>query len=129
MRNVRLEKLTQLVHRRASEVISYELNDPRLGFVTISRVKLSGDLKHAVIFYSVLGTEGDRSKTEHALEHARGHVQSEIASVMHTRVTPVVRFEYDEGVAGSIRVSQLLDDLREERGEQEESSIPGAEEE
>jgi len=129
MRDVRLEKLTQLVHRRASEVISYELNDPRLGFVTISRVKLSGDLKYAVIYYSVLGTEGDRSKTEHALEHAQGHVQSEIASVMHTRVTPIVRFEYDESVAGTIRVSQLLDELRDERGEQEEPSVPAAEEE
>ncbi len=129
MREVRLEKLTQLVHRRASEVIVYELNDPRLGFVTISHVKLSGDLRHAVIYYSVVGTEGDRSKTEHALEHARGHVQSEIARAMHTRLTPIIRFEYDEGVAGSIRVSQLLDELREERGEQEESSAPATEEE
>jgi ribosome-binding factor A len=92
-------------------------------------VKLSGDLKYAVIYYSVLGTEGDRSKTEHALEHAKGHVQSEIASVMHTRVTPIIRFEYDESVAGSIRVSQLLDELREERGEQEESSALESEEE
>ena len=129
MREVRLEKLTQLVHRRASEVIVYELNDPRLGFVTISHVKLSGDLRHAVIYYSVVGTDGDRSKTIHALEHARGHIQSEIARAMHTRVTPIIRFEYDEGVAGSIRVSQLLDELREERGEQEESSGPAEEEE
>jgi ribosome-binding factor A len=129
MRELRLEKLTHLVHRRASEVILYELNDPRLGFVTISRVKLSGDLRHATIFYSVVGTDGDRSKTEHALEHARGHVQSEIARVMHTRVTPIVRFEYDEGVAGSIRVSRILDELREERGEQEEPSATHGEEE
>jgi ribosome-binding factor A len=129
MREVRLEKLTQLVLRRASEVILYELNDPRLGFVTVTRVKLTGDLRHAVIYYSVVGTEADRSKTGHALEHARGHVQSEIARAMHTRVTPVVRFEFDESIAGSIRVSQLLHDLREERGEQEEASAPGREEE
>ncbi len=129
MHPVRLEKLTQLVHRRASEVILYELNDPRLGFVTISRVKLAGDIRHAVIYYSVVGSEGDRSKSAHALEHARGHIQSEIASAMHTRVTPIVRFEYDEGVAGSIRVSQILDDLREERGEQEEPSATAEEEE
>jgi ribosome-binding factor A len=129
MREVRLEKLTQLVHRRASEVITYEMNDPRMGFVTISRVKLSGDLRYAVIYYSVVGSDSDRSKTEHALEHAQGHIQSEIARAMHTRVTPIVRFEYDEGVAGSIRVSQLIDELREERGEQEELSTAAEEEE
>ena len=129
MREVRLEKLAQLVQRRASEVILFELNDPRLGFVTISRVKLAGDLRHAVIYYSVVGSESDRSKTQHALEHATGHIQSEIARAMHTRVTPLVRFEFDEGVAGSIRVSRILDELKEERGEQEEASAPTDEEE
>jgi ribosome-binding factor A len=129
MREVRLEKLTQLVHRRASEVIIYDLNDPRLGFVTVTRVKLSGDLKHAVIYYSVIGSEADRSKTAHALEHARGHVQSEIARAMHTRVTPIVRFEFDEGLAGSIRISQLLHELTEERDGREETSVPNGEEE
>ncbi len=129
MHPVRLEKLTQLVHRRASEVILYELNDTRLGFVTISRVKLAGDIRHAVIYYSVVGSEGDRSKSAHALEHARGHIQSEIARAMHTRVTPIVRFVYDEGVAGSIRVSQILDDLREIRDELEEPLTPTGEEE
>jgi ribosome-binding factor A len=100
-----------------------------LGFVTVTRVKLSGDLKHAVIYYSVIGSEADRSKTAHALEHARGHVQSEIARAMHTRVTPIVRFEFDEGLAGSIRISQLLHELTEERDGREETSVPNGEEE
>ena len=117
MRDVRLEKLTHLVMRRAGEVITHELVDPRLGFVTVTRVKLSRDLRHAVIYYSVVGSDADRSKTAHALEHARGHIQSQIARAMRTRVTPQVRFEFDKGVEGSIRVSEILSRLRQEREE------------
>lgn len=119
MRDVRLQKLTHLVHRTASEVILYELKDPRLGFVTVTRVKLSRDLRHAIVFYSVVGTDGDRSKTAHALDHARGHIQTRIAKVMRTRVTPLIRFEYDLGVEGSVRVSQILAEIAEESGEGE----------
>jgi ribosome-binding factor A len=122
MRDIRLEKLTHLVHRRASEVVLYQLKDPRLGFVTVTRVKLSGDLRHAVVFYSVVGSDGDRSKTAHALEHARGHVQTQIAKAMRTRVTPLVRFEYDHSVEGSVRVSQILAELAEENGEERDEA-------
>ena len=54
MKDVRLNRLTQLVHRRASEIVLYDLKDPRLGLVTVTRVKLARDLKHAVIFWSVI---------------------------------------------------------------------------
>jgi ribosome-binding factor A len=120
MRDIRHEKLSSLVHRRASEVILYELKDPRLGFVTVTRVKLSKDLRHATIFWSVVGADSDRSKTTHALEHARGFIQSEVASALSTRVTPTLDFEYDESVEGSVRVSRILDDLRRIRGEDAE---------
>ena len=124
MRDVRLKRLTQIVHRRASEVVLFELKDPRLGFVTVTRVKLTNDLRHAIVYYSVVGTDADRSRTSHALEHARGHVQTQIAKVMRTRVTPLVRFEYDHSVEGSVRVSKLLAELSAERGE-DTASEPG----
>jgi ribosome-binding factor A len=119
MRDVRLNRLTHLVQRIASEVILYELKDPRLGFVTVSRVKLSGDLRHAVIFWSVIGAEGVRSRTAHALEDSKGYVQSRIAKALRTRVTPVIRFEFDEAVEGVVRVSQLLSELSHEEAEEE----------
>ncbi len=129
MKDVKLKKLTELVQRRASEVILYELSDPRLGFVTVSRVRLSRDLRHAIIYYSVVGSESDRSKTAHALEHARGHIQSRIAHAMHTRVTPIIEFRYDEAVEGAVRVSRILDDLKKERKETDEGFPSAAEEE
>ncbi len=119
MKDVRLKRLTQVVHRRASQIIAFELKDPRLGFITVSRVDLSGDLRHAIINWSIVGTDADRSKAAHALEDARGHIQSLIAAVMHTRVTPIIRFEFDESVEGVVRLGHILDELREERGEDE----------
>jgi ribosome-binding factor A len=111
----RIEKLSRVILRRAAEVVAHELKDPRLGLVTITRVKLTEDLRHAQIFWSVMGDEADRSRSAHALEHARGHVQSEIAHVLHTRVTPVIAFVFDESIEGAVRMGRLLDDLRRER--------------
>lgn len=128
MSDLRLEKLTHLVHRRAGEVIAFELKDPRIGFVTVSRVKLSKDLRHAVIYYSVVGSDAERTKTAHALDQAKGYVQGRIATAMNTRVTPQIRFEFDEAVEGAVRVSQLLNELREQRGEEEPFDPPKEEE-
>jgi len=111
----RIERLSRLILRRAGEVVTQELKDPRLGLVTISRVKLAEDLKTAQIFWSVYGDETERSRSAHALDHARGHVQSEIASIMHTRVTPVISFHYDESIEGAIRVTRIIDELTRER--------------
>jgi ribosome-binding factor A len=126
MRDVRLSRLTQLVHRVASEVVLYELKDPRMGFVTVTRVKLSNDLRHAVVYWSVVGSGSERSRTEHALEHAKGYVQSRVAKALHTRVTPIVRFEFDEAVEGSVRISTILAELG---GADETGSGPSADEE
>jgi ribosome-binding factor A len=105
----RIERLRKVILRRASDVILYELHDPRLGFVTLSKVYLTDDLRYAVIYYSVIGEESDRSKTGHALETARGYVQKEIAHVLRTRVTPQIRFQYDDSVEGVLRISRIID--------------------
>ena len=122
MRDMRLKRLSEVVQRKASEVILYELKDPRMGFVTVTRVKLSGDLRHAVIYFSVVGTDGERSRTEHALENAKGYIQGQIASALKTRVTPVIRFEYDASVEGSVRVSRILSELAEEESDDPEAA-------
>jgi len=124
MRDVRLKRISELVQRKASEVILYELKGPRMGFVTVTRVKLSGDLRHAVIYFSVVGTDGERSRTEHALEDAKGYVQGQIASALRTRVTPSISFEYDASVEGSVRVSQIPPERGEEESDDPEEATP-----
>jgi len=105
----KIERLRNVILRKASQVILYELHDPRLGFVTLSKVDLSDDLRYATIYYSVIGEESERSKTSHALEAARGYVQKAIARALKTRVTPHIQFKYDEGIEGALRVSKIID--------------------
>lgn len=129
----KIERLKKVIIRKASDVILFELHDPRLGFVTLTKVDLGDDLRHAIIYYSIIGRDADRSKTSHALGAARGYVQNAIAGAMRTRVTPQIRFKYDESIEGSMRVSRLIDEAvaaddktRAERGDDaDDSTEPG----
>ena len=114
-KTIRLQKLERVALERASEVVLYELSDPRLERVTLTRADLAADLSYVTLYWSVLGTPGDRSKVDHALRRAAGIVQGKIAAVFHTRTTPRVRFEFDPSIEGGIRVTNLIDRLAAER--------------
>jgi len=117
--SIRIKRLERLALQRAAEVVNYELADPRVHLITLTRVKLSKDLSFADIYWSILGTDGDRTKAGHALKSAAAVVQREIGEAFQTRRTPRVRFHFDESIAGAIHVSQILDELAEERAERE----------
>jgi len=117
--DIRLRRLSEVVQQKASKVILYELKDPRLGFITITRVKLATDLTQCVIYWSVLGTKGEQSKTAHALEDARGFIQSAIAKEMSTRVTPRITLRFDPSLQKAQKVFEILAKLKKERGEEE----------
>lgn len=112
-------RLAERIRARVAHVVLYELQDPRITFPTITRVRLAKDLSTCRVYYSVLGSEADRKKTAHALEDARGFVQRQVAAVLRTRVTPVLKFEYDESIEGGMRMHGLLKQLKNERGEDE----------
>ncbi|MHC5053712.1 MAG: 30S ribosome-binding factor RbfA [Planctomycetota bacterium] len=108
----RKERIARVIREEASRVILYELADPRIGFVTVTNVKVSGDLQTAKIFVSVLGTPGDRSKTMHALARATKVVRKAVAPRLKTRLIPSISFEFDESVEGAIRVQGLIKEAR-----------------
>lgn len=114
---MRLRRLERVALQRASEVVAFELSDPRLTMVTLTRIKLASDLSAATVFWSVFGTKGARSKAEHALADAVPVVTAEVAKVFHTRRSPRIRFEFDPSIEGSIRMSSILGGLAAERGE------------
>jgi len=122
---IRLKRLTEIVRQRASRAILYEMKDPRVGFITVTRVTLAKDLTNAVVFWSILGTDGDRSKTAHALEDAKGFVQSAVAGAMGTRQTPRLTFRYDPSFERAQKVHETLIRLRRERGEEVEDVKEG----
>jgi ribosome-binding factor A len=115
--DIRLQRLTEVIRQRVSRAILQEMKDPRIGFITVTQVKLAKDLTSAVIFWSIIGSDGDRSKAAHALEDARGFLQSAVAKEMGTRVTPRLSMRYDPSLVKAQKVYDLLAKLRRERGE------------
>lgn len=115
--SIRLKRLEKLALQTASRVVLYELSDPRLELVTLTRVKLTSDLAHGTVFWSVMGDAAHRSKVEHALAAAVGPVQRAIANVFETRRSPRLQFKFDKSIEGAIRVGKLLDELKKQRGE------------
>jgi ribosome-binding factor A len=88
-----------------------ELRDPRIGFVTVTDVKTSRDLRHARVFVSVLGSETKREKTLAGLEAAHGVLQARIAQELRLKRTPQLAFEYDPSVERGVRMTHLIDEL------------------
>jgi ribosome-binding factor A len=107
------------VNEALREVISEsvgELKDPRIGFVTVTEVRASPDLRQATVFVSVLGSERQREQTLAGLESSRGILQHRLGRELHLKRTPQLVFEYDRSVERGARLSKLLDELSSEPG-------------
>src|SRR5882672_9125284 len=102
MKMHRMARVAEAVRETASETILYELNDPRVKMVTVTRAEVSGDLQHAKVYVSVMGTETQQRLTLHGLRHATGFIQSKLAKRLQTRFTPLVQFVLDPGVKNSL---------------------------
>jgi ribosome-binding factor A len=102
------------VNESLREVVSEalpELKDPRIGFVTVTGVETSPDLRHARVFVSVLGSESKRAETLAGLAAAHGVLQSRIGRELRLKRTPQLTFEYDASVERGVRMSKLIDEL------------------
>lgn len=87
------------------------LKDPRIGFVTITGVETSPDLRHAKVFVSVLGSEKKRDQSLQGLEAAHGILQAKLAQELRMKRTPQLSFEYDPTVERGVRMTRLIDEL------------------
>ncbi len=112
MAGKRSERIARIIREEASRVVLYELGDPRIGFVTVTKVKVSSDLSHARVYVSVYGDEGEREQTMEALHRAARVVQRECGPRLKTRTIPHVEFEFDPSVEGAINMSQLIKQAR-----------------
>jgi ribosome-binding factor A len=102
------------VNRAVREVLSEavtELKDPRIGFVTVTGVETSTDLRHAKVFVSVLGSDEKREQSLAGLEAAHGVLQSRLGRELRMKRTPQLAFEYDPTVERGVRMTQLIDEL------------------
>ena len=105
-----MRRVNEAVRQVLSEAVG-ELKDPRIGFVTVTGIETSPDLRQARVFVSVLGSTKKREATLTGLAAAHGVLQARIASELRLKRTPQLTFEYDPTVDRGLRVSQLIDEL------------------
>jgi ribosome-binding factor A len=130
MKSHRLARVAEVVREVASETILFELQDPRVKNVTVTRAEVSADLQHAKVYVSIMGTEREQDLCMHGLQHAAGFVQSKLGGRLKTRFTPSIKFVKDEGVKKSIEVARLINEaLAKPAGQSEEGTNDEAKEE
>jgi ribosome-binding factor A len=112
MKKHRLERVAEVVREVAAQTILFELRDPRVKMVTVTRAEVSGDLQHAKVYVSVMGSEREAQLTMHGLQSAAGFVQKKLADRLTTRYVPAISFVLDKGVKNALEVARLLREAR-----------------
>ena len=126
---IRLLKVNESIKETLSSVITAErLKDPRIGFLTVTGVETSSDLRHAKVFVSVLGGQTERDLTMTALDKSRGFLQGRINASLHMKRTPQLHFFYDDTLDNAMRIERALKREAEVLGEVQPEILVGGEE-
>ncbi|KAF0825809.1 30S ribosome-binding factor RbfA [Cytobacillus firmus] len=121
--SLRANRVGEQMKKELGEIISRKIKDPRVGFVTVTDVQVTGDLQQATVFISVLGDEEQRENTLRGLAKAKGFIRSEIGQRIRLRKTPEILFEFDESIDYGNRIESLLHQIQDEgRSKDEERS-------
>lgn len=125
----RLLRINESIKETLSSVITSEgLKDPRVGFVTVTGVQTTPDLRQAKVFVSVLGGQAEREQTLLALEKSRGFLQARINSALHMKRTPQLQFVYDETLDNALRIERAMKREAEVLGEEPHEILVGGQE-
>jgi len=114
MAKMRAERLAELIKQEISDIIFREVKDPRIGFLSITDVEVSGDLRNANIYVSVYGTEEERKSTLEGLEKAKGFIRKLLGERITVYHTPELSFHYDQSIEYGAYINKLLDKVKEE---------------
>ena len=117
----RPERVADQIRAEVSTMIARDLQDPGIGFMTITRVQVSPDLQHARVYYTTLGDPAARKNTGKALDRASSFMRRQIGQRLRLRRAPELEFVFDESIAHQDRVEQLLQELRDDR---QDPSVP-----
>lgn len=108
MKERRFQRLTETVRAEIESILRTDIADPRLGFITIARVKLSADATHAFIFYSTLGSEEERQSSRDAIESCKGYTRRLLAERVSLRTVPELHFLHDTSIEEGEEVLKLM---------------------
>ncbi|WP_373046040.1 30S ribosome-binding factor RbfA [Vulgatibacter sp.] len=134
MAHDRPQRVGQLIQEELGRLVTKGFKDPRIGFVTFTGVKVSPDLRQAVVYWSMFGAdEAQRNETAAGLKAATGFMKREIGSALSLRYVPDLRFVYDEAIDRGDRIDRLLRQVKEEEAartsDDEAPGVPGGENE
>lgn len=111
----RPERVAALVQETLAETLATHIKDPRIGFVTVTVVRVSPDCGHAHVHVSIMGSEEDKARAMEGLQSAKGFLRTQLARSLRLRVAPEIHFVLDRGLEHAQRINALLDGLSEER--------------
>ena len=112
----RSDKVAESIHELVSGLLIKGLKDPRIGFVTITGVKVTDDLSIATVYFSVIGSEEERHDSEKGLNSARGFVRKEMAASLRLRRVPEIHFKYDNSFEYGQRIEGILNEINADKG-------------
>ncbi len=110
---LRQNRVRQAIKKEVSNILLNEINDPRMGFITITDVEISPDLKYAKVFFSVLGKPEDYNKTKDALKSANGFIRKLVAERVQLRFAPEIVFREDHSAEYSNKIEEVLESIKE----------------
>lgn len=114
---VRPERVGQEIQAAVAELlIRGDIHDPRIGYITITGVKVSPDLRVARIYYSMIGTDEEKARTQEGLDAAKGYVRREVTSKVKLRVSPEVFFTFDGSLEEGDKIERLLKEVKAKEG-------------
>ncbi|AMO84735.1 ribosome-binding factor A [Solibacillus kalamii] len=113
--SLRSNRVAEQMKKEITEIIARKIKDPRVGFVTVTDVAVTGDLQQATVYITSLGNDRERAETLQALEKASGFIRSEVGSRIRLRRTPELAFEFDTAIEYGNKIDALLRGLHEEK--------------
>ena len=116
----RSEKVADLIQREISLMLIRTVKDPRIGFITITRVEVSADCRMAKVYFSIAGTLEEREKSLEGLNSAKGYVRRELGRRIMLRYTPDIMFQFDPSIEYAIHIGEVIEQLRQDKGKNED---------
>ncbi|HLV10114.1 MAG TPA: 30S ribosome-binding factor RbfA [Halanaerobiales bacterium] len=114
MSKQRAQRLAELLKKEIADILLKEIKDPRIGFVSVTDIDVSNDLRHASVYVSVLGNEDERQNTMEGLEKATGYIRKLIGERIKIYHTPEIIFKYDSSLEHGIHISHIIDEIKDE---------------
>ena len=113
----RPRRIAHLIQKEISEILRKQIKNPQLGFVTITEVKVTDDLQHAKVYFTVYGSEQERITTEKLLKRITSFVRYHIGQRIRLRYTPEITFQYDQTIERAARIDELINKIQQEKSD------------